>query len=147
MDSELGVVISDENHVDLLMNGKPFLGGKLPHELRVRLWKEHLGLLSDPLCDISDPICANVYNELLLGTAKKNTQIYEEVFPSVPSNRHKTLRQFEADGGFRLPYQPASDGSRLSHIQGFLTIHPIGFLRDEEMATLGSTLIGARWWQ
>ena len=43
-DSEIAVVISDKTFVASRMNGRPYKAGKFAFTLRMRLWKEHLGL-------------------------------------------------------------------------------------------------------
>ncbi|KAG2382828.1 hypothetical protein C9374_004795 [Naegleria lovaniensis] len=43
-DSEIAVVVSDKTFVASRMNGRPYKAGKFAFTLRVRLWKEHLGL-------------------------------------------------------------------------------------------------------
>lgn len=48
-DSELAVVLRDTQMIDSTMAGKPFKVGKMPHELRVRLMQEHLGVDVDAL--------------------------------------------------------------------------------------------------
>ncbi|KAF9092887.1 hypothetical protein BGX27_001710, partial [Mortierella sp. AM989] len=44
-DSEIAIYIEDTEMIQSTMNGKPYLAGKLAHELRTDLFKEHLGLL------------------------------------------------------------------------------------------------------
>ncbi|RAL54277.1 hypothetical protein DM860_001405 [Cuscuta australis] len=43
-DSEIGVIIEDEEFVDSYMGGKPRKAGRFASSLRLSLWSEHLGL-------------------------------------------------------------------------------------------------------
>lgn len=50
-DSEIGVVIEDQEMVPSTMNGQPVLVGRFAHELRKKLWREVLFLLAFlPVC-------------------------------------------------------------------------------------------------
>lgn len=48
-DSELAIVLRDTHLIPGRMAGEPFEVGKMPHELRVRLMQEHLGIDVDAL--------------------------------------------------------------------------------------------------
>ncbi|KAL1842573.1 hypothetical protein VTJ49DRAFT_4856 [Mycothermus thermophilus] len=43
-DSELSVVLEDEDKVQGVMDGKPYEAGRLMRDLRLKLWREHLGM-------------------------------------------------------------------------------------------------------
>ncbi|SPR00024.1 unnamed protein product (mitochondrion) [Plasmodiophora brassicae] len=122
-DSELGVTVEDEDSFEISMDGKPWMVGRFPHELRLRLWAEHLGLKPDE-------------------TARENTAIYEKVFPSIPQNCHRTMKIFKSANGLQVPAPAVTDGSELAGVRGTLTMHPIGFLLDEEISTKLSLVLG-----
>jgi phospholipase D1/2 len=147
MDSELGVLVEDEEGVAITMNGEPFVAGRVPHQLRLRLWQEHLGIPEEKIDGILDPVSEEVFHGIILKTAQTNTEIYERVFPGIPNNRHSTMTSFVASGGLKVPVEAVTDGSELHDVQGHFTLHPIGFLQDEEMATLRSKIMGDVWWQ
>lgn len=73
----------DDTDEEITMNGKPFLANRFSHSLRMHLWNEHCGL---PLDDkrMTDPIADDVYRDIWMKTAKRNTQIFETVFPGIP---------------------------------------------------------------
>ncbi|KAK9464553.1 hypothetical protein V1512DRAFT_212936 [Lipomyces arxii] len=50
-DSEVAVFVRDTDQIESTMGGKPFMVGRLPHTLRVRLMREHLGIDVDALED------------------------------------------------------------------------------------------------
>jgi phosphatidylserine/phosphatidylglycerophosphate/cardiolipin synthase-like enzyme len=85
-DTELCVRVSGGEQVGLYMNGVPASGSQFVHSLRMRLWREHLGLLQEPPgsggVDISDPVCDAVYTLVWRGRAMRNTLYYEKTFPS-----------------------------------------------------------------
>jgi phospholipase D1/2 len=143
-DSEMGVVVTDSDEVDSVMDGKTFRAGRFPLELRLRLWAEHLGL--DGSDRIRDPVSAQVYRDLWLATAVENTRVYDRVFPSAPNNTHLTMAGFAAAGGLDMPYRPscgeAEAEAQLEHVRGHLVLHPVDFLRDEDIRPPLALLIG-----
>ena len=50
-DSEVASVVRDTDMVMSTMNGKPYLVGRFPHTLRMRLMREHLGIDVDELLE------------------------------------------------------------------------------------------------
>ncbi|KAJ5594526.1 uncharacterized protein N7459_000734 [Penicillium hispanicum] len=50
-DSEVAAVVRDTDMIASTMNGKPFLVGRFPHTLRMRLMREHLGIDVDELLE------------------------------------------------------------------------------------------------
>ncbi|TGZ82764.1 phospholipase D [Ascodesmis nigricans] len=48
-DSEVAAIVRDTDAIQTTMAGKPFLAGRFPHTLRVRLMREHLGLDVDAI--------------------------------------------------------------------------------------------------
>jgi phospholipase D1/2 len=66
-DSELGVLIDDEDLVASHLNGKPVWVGRFPQRLRLSLWAEHLGLSLQDESEwkqIEDAVCDEVYKVL-----------------------------------------------------------------------------------
>ncbi len=134
-DSEIAIITEDEEFYSTKMNGNRYKAGKFAFSLRMRLWREHLGLFEEmndgdddedmedaentqqfsmrkKLKDtfdkqlmktrrmkireaIIDPISSKTYERAWLMIAKRNTQIYETVFPSsMPSNKFKTVKAY-----------------------------------------------------
>ncbi|KAF4392438.1 hypothetical protein G4B88_005397 [Cannabis sativa] len=85
-DSEIGVLIEDNEFVDSTMNGQPWKAGKFSYSLRCFLWSEHLDLHAGEVIKISDPVSDSTYKDLWLATAEKNSTIYQEVFSCVPND-------------------------------------------------------------
>jgi phospholipase D1/2 len=50
-DSEISVVIEDEDKVASLMDGKEYQAGRVVKDLRTKLWREHLGLIKPQTLD------------------------------------------------------------------------------------------------
>eukprot|EP00455_Lapot_gusevi_P002180 TRINITY_DN10850_c0_g1_i9.p2 TRINITY_DN10850_c0_g1~~TRINITY_DN10850_c0_g1_i9.p2 ORF type:complete len:218 (-),score=55.51 TRINITY_DN10850_c0_g1_i9:87-740(-) len=144
-DSELGAIIEDTEMVDGLMNNALVPVSRLAQQMRLRLWCEHLGLNYEDEKDralILDPIADHVYHDVFLATAKKNTAVYERVFPTIPQNHHRTLKQYENEGGLQIPAPPATDGEELAEIRGLLTTHPVDFLKDQDDTNFLQYLMG-----
>lgn len=90
-DSEIAVLIEDEEFIDASMDGETVEVGKYGSSLRKYLFSEHLGLLPDQSpcdggdwvavtdVDLTDPISDQFYNDVWIATSQSNTKIYEEV--------------------------------------------------------------------
>jgi phospholipase D1/2 len=76
------------------MNGQDYKAGKFAHTLRMQLFREHLGLLDNPEIDIRDPVSEHFYRNIWQQTAATNTEIYDEVFQCVPTDKCETFLQF-----------------------------------------------------
>ncbi|KAJ5116472.1 hypothetical protein N7456_000820 [Penicillium angulare] len=50
-DSEVAAVVRDTDMITSTMNGKPYLVGRFPHTLRMRLMREHLGIDVDEILE------------------------------------------------------------------------------------------------
>ena len=88
-DSELAVIIKDDNTFLSRMNNQKFSSNYFAHSLRVRLFKEHLGfdiyetqipeILMDPL---NDDLWLKMKH-----MAKYNSDLYREIFNCYPDNK------------------------------------------------------------
>uniref|UniRef100_A0A914QMJ3 Uncharacterized protein n=1 Tax=Panagrolaimus davidi TaxID=227884 RepID=A0A914QMJ3_9BILA len=92
--SELAFCISDTEFVKSKMNGKEYWAGKHAIEMRKRCMKEHLGLLPgmrtrlndvDEI-DVDDPVSESFFH-LWCKIADRNTQIFEDVFNVLPTDK------------------------------------------------------------
>ncbi|KAM5446647.1 Phospholipase D1 [Microsporum canis] len=65
-DSECAAVVRDTDLIESSMNGKPYLVGRFPHTLRMRLMREHLGFDVDEILEeyTSAPAAANIDSNL-----------------------------------------------------------------------------------
>lgn len=153
-DSEVAVVLEDQEFIDSYMNCEPWKAGKFVHSLRTSLWAEHLGLSQSEMNVVVDPICDTTYSHIWMATSQKNTAIYDRCFGCIPNDymRSRTaLRQAVAkekekvghttiDLGMALeePHvlsNQMSDESKESvdAIRGLLVCFPLQFLDEEDL--------------
>ncbi|KAL4784056.1 hypothetical protein BJX76DRAFT_328174 [Aspergillus varians] len=131
-DSELAIVVEDEDFIDSTMDGKPYKAARLAATLRRQLWREHLGLLPAQNYDASShpnaqppTVCMNEIlegpeNEFVTdpmnddlwktwtGQATVNTDVYRQLFRTDPDNNVKTFEEYDS-------YRP-KDGCKLGHL-------------------------------
>ncbi|XP_014254858.1 phospholipase D2 isoform X2 [Cimex lectularius] len=133
-DSEIAVVIEDEEFKEGQMNGATFLSGKLCGALRRFLFKEHLGILGSqqPTIDVTDPISRAFYHNVWRRIAKSNSEIYEKVFHCIPSDQIKTFKDLNNEIYYpKCLYDPEAAVKDLEGVQGHLVMFPLEFLKDE----------------
>ncbi|KAK6503225.1 hypothetical protein TWF481_008255 [Arthrobotrys musiformis] len=118
-DSELSIVVEDQNTIDTKMDGEDFQASYFAAHLRRQLWREHLGLLPPQDLDCSnDPnvalpgegeydfqedeqskIVEDPLDDKLWDTwnrqAYDNTAIFRELFHCVPDNSVKTFEDYD----------------------------------------------------
>ena len=154
-DSEVGVVLSDQEFESSLMNGQPYQSGKFCGSLRRTLFREHLGLFDDKNkaqeVDIKDPISDKFYKDIWMSTAAKNSALYERVFPVVPTDEVKTFGQLREY--LHKPKLINTDQTEarkcLDRIRGHLVLMPLHFLIDEDLTPAwgtGEKLMPATLW-
>ncbi|KAL4792842.1 hypothetical protein BDV19DRAFT_367871 [Aspergillus venezuelensis] len=131
-DSELAIVVEDQDFIDSTMNGEPYRAARLAATLRRQLWREHLGLLPVQDYDASKhpnaqppTACMNEIlegpendfvtdplNDVLWNTwteqATTNTDIYRQLFRTDPDDH---IRNFEEYDQYR-----AKDGFKIGHL-------------------------------
>ncbi|XP_071527642.1 phospholipase D2-like isoform X2 [Panulirus ornatus] len=136
-DSEVCLVIEDQEFENGIMNGQPYDSGVFAGSMRRYLFSEHLGIADceNPHIDISDPICDSFFMNVWYYIANKNTLIYEEVFSCYPCNSATT---FEAVDKLRhtttlAEVSPVEAQAKLNEIQGHLVLFPLDFLKDETL--------------
>jgi len=135
-DSEVAVVISDEEFESSIMNGQPYDSGKFCGSLRRMLMREHLGLFkSKSDIDIRDPICDKFYKDVWIATAAKNSSIYEKVFAVVPTDEVRSFSQLkEYLSKPKLANTDENEAKKcLDKIRGHLVLTPLFFLCDEDL--------------
>jgi len=157
-DSEIALVVEDDEILQTTMNGRPYNASKFAATLRRRLYRgtteqtpsrnpltlnsEHLGLLEPQQCDheirrasgfmkpaphpiedeslleddraVADPLA----DETILlweSTAKKNREVFTELFRPVPTNlvRSKSAYKVSYDPRSQAPHFVPENGSRL----------------------------------
>lgn len=89
-DSEIAVLITDEEYTEGKMNGEHYPCGAYAGKLRKYLFREHLGLLEPnpnrPSIDINDPVIDGFWNGVWRRASTQNTRIYEECFKCIPTD-------------------------------------------------------------
>lgn len=137
-DSEVAVIIKDNDMMEGKMNQRPYQVGKFSHSLRCRLLKEHLGLLSEmnlnPLnIKVEDPLTSS-FRFGVLELAGQNTRIFERVFQGriLPTNQvlnFEDLKNWTSIPGLAdILVEEAK--KELRNIQGRVVTFPIFFLKD-----------------
>eukprot|EP01062_Namystynia_karyoxenos_P026878 TRINITY_DN20755_c0_g1_i1.p1 TRINITY_DN20755_c0_g1~~TRINITY_DN20755_c0_g1_i1.p1 ORF type:complete len:1388 (+),score=466.82 TRINITY_DN20755_c0_g1_i1:105-4166(+) len=162
-DSELCIMCSDDDQVEIEMAGRKVLTGRLPHESRVRLMEEHSGVLwnSDAReyrhgqrrSQFADPLSPETIR-FWDSQADSNAIIYKRVFPGgPPSDQVRVVSQFIAHPWRKVNDQvafppeelqslqelgvdmppTATVREALSRVHGHLYRHPVGFLDDDDL--------------
>ncbi|XP_063969847.1 phospholipase D1-like [Lytechinus pictus] len=135
-DSELAVLIEDTQMVESVMDGERYLAGKFALDFRLHLFREHLGVLKgfDDI-DVSDPISDEFYNMTWKRIAYSNTNIYDEVFKCLPTDRAPTfldLQQYKKEPPLAHVDHEAAE-KRLTEVRGHLVCTPLNFLCEENL--------------
>ncbi|GAA5890842.1 hypothetical protein JCM6882_008832 [Rhodosporidiobolus microsporus] len=134
-DSEVAIVIEDDNKIDSFLAGRPAKVSRFAATLRRQLYKEHLGLAPPQMCPphereepvtpqmkpvgvalpdqtmsredqlVMDP-CLPETETLLRGTAATNADIFDDVFHCVPSPKVETWEQYKN----HVPQAPIKPG-------------------------------------
>lgn len=149
-DSEMCVLITDEQFEEGRMDGESFPSGIYAGRLRKYLFKEHLGLLHDSLSfdrahvDVSDPIIDGFYNGIWRRTSYRNTRIFDEVFKCIPTDSVTTfagLRAYlESEKMYKTDPQKAEQ--EIIRIEGSLVDLPLKFLKEEILTPPGTSKEG-----
>ncbi|KAL3490452.1 hypothetical protein BJX62DRAFT_207184 [Aspergillus germanicus] len=131
-DSELAIVVEDQDTIESTMDGKPYKAARLAATLRRQLWREHLGLLPAQDYDaskhpnaqppnvsmneilegpendfVADPMNDDLWNTWT-GQATVNTDIYRQLFRTDPDDNVRTFEDYDR-------YR-AKDGYKLGHL-------------------------------
>lgn len=148
-DSEIAVVIQDQEFQEHKSSKNSTRSGRFCGTLRRRLFREHLGLLTPtddktPYINLSDPTSDTFYHDVWRKTAQSNTDIYEKVFNCIPSDRvmnFQSLKRYQDE----IPLccsEPISAAKLLQDIQGHLVMLPLNFLCNESLTPNSSSVTG-----
>ncbi|KAL4659938.1 phospholipase D2 [Arapaima gigas] len=134
-DSELAVLVEDEETVPSCMGGAEYQAGPLTLALRKECFRVLLGVTSESGVDIQDPVSEEFFQEVWNKTAAFNAMIYETVFCCLPSNSVRSLRALrELNPRDRLcEMEPERAREELKAVQGLLVHFPLDFLSDENL--------------
>ncbi|KDR66935.1 hypothetical protein GALMADRAFT_258822 [Galerina marginata CBS 339.88] len=169
-DSEIALVIEDDDMIDSTMDGRPYQASRFAATMRRQLYKEHLGLIPPQQCSSRDPEVTSFMRPapypnkdetrtqedrmvadplgddtdvLWTGTAKKNREIFTEIFRPVPTN---LVRNWDAYENYRPKVKTGhvvSDipldrvKTRLNQVRGSLVECPLDFLIDDTTLVTG----------
>jgi len=164
-DSEIALVVEDDDMINSTMNGVPYPVARFAATLRRHLYKEHLGLIPPqdcnsrhptvtnemrpapyPLSDVThskedrmvaDPLSQET-DQLWKETARKNREIFTEIFRPVPTNLVQNAAAYDLyvpKGKYGhvvkgIPLSRVKD--RLSLVQGCLVECPLEFMIDDK---------------
>ncbi|TFK85137.1 phospholipase D/nuclease, partial [Polyporus arcularius HHB13444] len=163
-DSEIALVVEDEDMIDTVMDGQQYQAGRFAATLRRKLYREHLGLIRPQWCTendrpdsfmrpaphpnddetdqpedqtVADPLSDDTIN-LWNNTARKNREIFTEVFRPVPTNLIRKWKDYDAYVPDVMTGHVVPDitlqriKERLSEVRGALVECPMEFLIEEE---------------
>jgi len=151
-DSEVCLLIEDQDFEPGVMNGKAYSRGKFAYSMRKYLFSEHLGLIGDEesaagkagsvgnpgrptMRDIEDPVSERFFKDIWCGIASVNTNIYSQVFNAYPSDAAKSFAELaklrNKEKLAETNWEKA--GERLRGIQGNLVEFPLKFLEEEAL--------------
>lgn len=142
-DSEMNIVMEDvaSSTKSPTDTQRGAMAGGVAANLRKALFAQHLGWSFEEVDDIyEDPVAVETLVEMKR-IARRNTQIYEDLFGALPSDKVKTWADLAAwrggSGGGDVTKQPEdSEHARaeLGKVQGHLVEFPLNFLISEDLA-------------
>ena len=126
-DSEIAMVIKDNEKVTSVLAGVERQVSKFAFTLRTNIFKEIMGTSDQSI--LQDPL-SETFTTYLKSTSESNTQIFKQVFKCIPDNDVKRLRDI----------QPFQDSANLqdyptykNDIRGFIVTFPLEFLFFEDL--------------
>ncbi|KIJ62481.1 hypothetical protein HYDPIDRAFT_30440 [Hydnomerulius pinastri MD-312] len=174
-DSEIALVVEDDDMITTTMDGRPYSAARFAASLRRKLFREHLGLIPpqnvdtkhreatsfmmpapEPNADetdlpedadVADPLSDKTL-DLLYNTARKNREIFTEIFRPVPTNLVRSWSAYEnyvpkVKTGHVAPDIPLNRvKERLGQVQGSIVECPLDFLIDEKDFVEGIDWLG-----
>ncbi|KAI1276036.1 phospholipase [Xylaria sp. FL0933] len=118
-DSEIAVVIEDQDLVESRMDGRPYRASRFATSLRRQIWRKHLGWLPDQRWDqpnrnwtpvtrdpqeydwgseadraVEDPMSDDFWRSWAR-TARTNTEVFSKVFHNVPNDNVRTWADYD----------------------------------------------------
>lgn len=164
-DSEICLVVEDENKIESYMNGQRYLASRFAATLRRKLYREHLGLIPPQMPSngrpevtsfmrpapfpnqdesglahdkvVADPLAESTL-DLFNETARKNREIFTELFRPVPTNLVRDWAAYDryvpkVKTGHVVPEIPLDRvKNRLAMVRGALVDCPLDFLIDDK---------------
>ncbi|XP_013862151.1 phospholipase D1 [Austrofundulus limnaeus] len=134
-DSELAVLVEDEERVPSIMGGEEYEAGPLTLALRKECFSVLVGAASDPSITIDDPISDEFFFLVWNETAKLNAIIYDKVFYCLPCDavsNHRKLKEYTSQTPL-CDTDPEQAEAELKAVRGFLVHFPLKFLGEENL--------------
>uniref|UniRef100_A0A8C7STC2 Phospholipase n=1 Tax=Oncorhynchus mykiss TaxID=8022 RepID=A0A8C7STC2_ONCMY len=134
-DSELAVLVEDEERIPSIMGGEEYQAGPLTLALRKECFRVLLGADSEPQIDIDDPISDLFFFVGWNTTAKLNAKIYDKVFRCLPCNSVHNMRELKEHSGLErlCDKHPQQAKEELEAVRGLLVHFPLNFLSEENL--------------
>lgn len=144
-DSEIAVLIEDEDVIETKMGGEPFMVGRMPHYIRTEIYKgewilsnlniEHFG--ADKIDEVADPIDSKFF-KIFEMRAKRNSEIYRDIFRAEPCDFQTSFKVLKKD---RKEFKETPEEEivekyhKLSkEIKGHFVEYPLFFLKDSSLS-------------
>ncbi|XP_076290106.1 phospholipase D [Lasioglossum baleicum] len=144
-DSEIAVIIRDQEFEDGRMNNIPFPFGKFAGSLRKQLMSEHLGLLeTGEEIDLTDIVKKSFYKDIWCTRSNQNTEIYERVFHCIPTDKvvnFSMMKQYQNEEPL-CSSDPRLAQEMVGKIKGHLVNMPLNFLCNEDLKPAAGTVEG-----
>ncbi|KAG5647465.1 hypothetical protein DXG03_009396 [Asterophora parasitica] len=174
-DSEICLVVEDDEKIDSFMDGKPYRASRFAATLRRKLYREHLGLIPPQMPKdghptvtsfmrpapyanedethiehdnrVADPLARDTML-LVIETARKNREIFTEIFRPLPTNLVRDWAAYDryapkVKSGHVIPDMPLDRvKNRLSEVHGALVECPLDFLIDDKDFVTGPKWMG-----
>ncbi|CAG5133220.1 unnamed protein product, partial [Candidula unifasciata] len=136
-DSEIAVLFEDIHKVNVTVNGKQYQAGKFASSLRWTIFREHLGIHTDPdFVDLTDISSDSFYKEVWIKRAAVNTTCYDKVFKCLPTDNVKNytqLREYQAAPSLAKTNEEEAM-TWLKKVKGYLVLMPLQFLKEEKLS-------------
>ena len=130
-DSEISVLIEDEETIDTMMNKTKYKAGKYVHELRKKCWGD--SIKNHKTKELIDPITCFDY---LKNIAELNTKIYENVFIKLHSTiSHDFELKCLIDYHKNYKKNVKKNVELLKDVKGYLVTYPREFLDHSDKST------------
>lgn len=120
------------------LGGRPWVAGYVPHELRMRFMRQHIG---DAQADLVDPVLPEVYQNNWRRIAQSNSSIYDQLDGESSVYKCRTLSQYInglRDHTYRSIRDPIVQ-TAVGDIRGFLVTWPLEFLSREDITPSKAT--------
>jgi len=127
-DSEVAIRVEDTTHISIPFGGhQHFAVGLLPHTIRMRLMRQHIG---DSQADVLDPVTSQLFQQV----ADSNSALYDAVDEDTSVYRCTNLLQYRtALVAFKNKSIDTIEArNAMSGIKGTLVNWPLNFLHEEE---------------